>query len=121
MQARHLRGLLEHALEEIPRGGSRSARRAGRQVLPPGLPATGCSSTPLSVAQGVSALAATFPGIDRDVAVAGALLQDISKIDAYSSRAGGIDLTDAGKLQGEIPLGYFLVRREIESIARLPA
>ena len=56
----------------------------------------------LSVAQGVSALSATFPGIDRDVAVTGALLHDIGKIEAYTAENGAIELTDAGKLQGEI-------------------
>ena len=39
----------------------------------------------LSVAQGVSAISATFAGIDRDVAVAGALLHDIGKLDAYTA------------------------------------
>jgi 3'-5' exoribonuclease len=71
----------------------------------------------LSVAQGVHALAATFPGVDHDVAVTGALLHDIGKIEAYSMAGGAIELTDAGKLQGEIPLGYYIVRREIEEIA----
>jgi 3'-5' exoribonuclease len=75
----------------------------------------------LSVAQGVSAMAATFPGLDRDVAVTGALLHDIGKIEAYSMEGDAIDLTDAGKLQGEIPLGYYTVRREIEDIAGFPA
>jgi 3'-5' exoribonuclease len=76
----------------------------------------------LSVAQGVSALAGgTFPGIDRDVAVTGALLHDIGKVQAYSSLNGAIELTDAGKLLGEIPLGYYLVRREIERIEGFPA
>jgi 3'-5' exoribonuclease len=75
----------------------------------------------LSVAQGVSAMAATFPGIDRDVAVAGALLHDIGKIEAYEQTGGSIDLSDAGKLQGEIPLGYYRVRREIERIEGFPA
>jgi 3'-5' exoribonuclease len=75
----------------------------------------------LSVAQGVSAISATFPGIDRDVAVAGALLHDIGKIDAYESVGGAIDLSDAGKLQGEIPLGYYRVRRAIEDIPGFPA
>jgi 3'-5' exoribonuclease len=70
----------------------------------------------LSVAQGVHALAATFPGVDHDVAVTGALLHDIGKIEAYSMAAGAISLTDEGKLQGEIPLGYYLVRREIEEL-----
>jgi 3'-5' exoribonuclease len=75
----------------------------------------------LSVAQGVNAMAAgPFPGIDRDVAVAGALLHDIGKVEAYSAHNGSIELTDAGKLHGEIPLGYFMVRREIERIEGFP-
>jgi 3'-5' exoribonuclease len=74
----------------------------------------------LSVAQGVSALAATFPGIDRDVAVTGALLHDIGKVEAYASVNGAIELTDAGKLLGEIPLGYYAVRRAIEGIDGFP-
>lgn len=74
----------------------------------------------LSVAQGVSAMAATFPSIDRDVAVTGALLHDIGKVDAYESAGGVIELTDAGKLLGEIPLGYYRVRREIERIDGFP-
>jgi 3'-5' exoribonuclease len=74
----------------------------------------------LSVAQGVSALAATFPGIDRDIAVAGALLHDIGKVETYATRNGSIDLTDVGKLLGEIPLGYYTVRRTIERIEGFP-
>jgi 3'-5' exoribonuclease len=70
----------------------------------------------LSVAQAVSAISATFGGIDRDVAVAGALLHDIGKLDAYAFEGGAIAMTDAGKLQGEIPLGYYRVRRLIDDI-----
>ena len=70
----------------------------------------------LSVAQAVSAAANFFPGIDRDVAVTGALLHDIGKTEAYNDDPLAIDLTDAGRLQGEIPLGYYLVRRKIEDI-----
>ncbi len=70
----------------------------------------------LSVAQGVSAAAALFPGIDRDVAVTGALLHDIGKTQAYNDDPIAIELTDAGRLQGEIVLGYYLVRRQIERI-----
>jgi 3'-5' exoribonuclease len=55
----------------------------------------------LEVAQAVSAISATFAGIERDVAVAGALLHDIGKLEAYSDE-GAIELTDAGKLHGEI-------------------
>jgi len=71
----------------------------------------------LSVAQAVSAAAAFFPGIDRDVAVSGALLHDIGKTEAYNDDPLAIDLTDLGRLQGEIPLGYYLVRRQIEEIS----
>ncbi|HKB51501.1 MAG TPA: HD domain-containing protein [Solirubrobacterales bacterium] len=70
----------------------------------------------LSVAQAVSAAANFFPGIDRDIAVTGALLHDIGKTEAYNDDPLAIDLTDAGRLQGEIPLGYYLVRRQIEEI-----
>jgi 3'-5' exoribonuclease len=75
----------------------------------------------LSVAQGVSAISATFPGIDRDVAVTGALLHDVGKIHAYALEGGAIEMTDAGRLQGEIPLGYYLVRRQIDEISGFPA
>ncbi len=74
----------------------------------------------LTVAQSVSAIAANFPGIDRDVAVTGALLHDIGKLDAYTTDPLAIDMTDAGKLQGEIPLGYYRVRRLIEELPGFP-
>src|SRR6266516_3295212 len=70
----------------------------------------------VSVAQAVSASASAFPGIERDIAVTGALLHDLGKTMAYNDDPLAIDLTDAGRLQGEIPLGYYLVRREIERI-----
>ena len=74
----------------------------------------------VGVAQGVSAISATFPGIDRDVAVTGALLHDIGKLDAYAFEGHAIDLSDAGKLHGEIPLGYYRVRRTIEELDGFP-
>ncbi len=74
----------------------------------------------LGVAQAVSAISATFPGIDRDVAITGALLHDIGKLEAYDGDEQSIDLTDAGKLQGEIALGYYRVRRATEEIDGFP-
>jgi 3'-5' exoribonuclease len=74
----------------------------------------------LSVAQSVGLISATFPGIDRDVAVTGALLHDIGKLEAYTLDPHAIDLTDAGRLQGEIPLGYYRVRRTIEDLPGFP-
>ncbi len=74
----------------------------------------------LGVAQAVSAISATFPGIDRDVAVTGALLHDIGKLEAYTEDPASIDFTDLGRLHGEIALGYYRVRRTIERIEGFP-
>jgi 3'-5' exoribonuclease len=78
----------------------------------------------LGVAQAVSAISATFGGIDRDVAVTGALLHDIGKLEAYSVNGDpghpAIELSDAGRLHGEIALGYYLIRRLIEEIDGFP-
>jgi 3'-5' exoribonuclease len=74
----------------------------------------------LTVAQAVGAISATFPGIDRDVAVTGALLHDIGKLDAYELGAGSISMSDRGRLHGEIPLGYYRVRRTIERLDGFP-
>jgi 3'-5' exoribonuclease len=74
----------------------------------------------LMVAQAVSAISATFPGIDRDVAVTGALLHDIGKLESYQVHGGAISMSDDGRLYGEIALGYYLVRRAIEHLDAFP-
>jgi 3'-5' exoribonuclease len=74
----------------------------------------------LSVAQSVSAISAMFGGIDRDVAVTGALLHDIGKLEAYELHSAGIAMSDDGRLHGEIPLGYYRVRRTIERLDGFP-
>ena len=76
----------------------------------------------LTVAQAVGAISATFPGIDRDVAVTGALLHDIGKLEAYEldGESGAIEMSDLGRLYGEIPLGYYRVRRAIEQTDSFP-
>src|SRR5919107_1454406 len=47
-------------------------------------------------------------------------LHDIGKLDAYTADPLAIDLTDLGKLHGEIALGYFRIRRVIEDIPGFP-
>ena len=74
----------------------------------------------LSVGEAVAVISTTFPHIDRDVAITGALLHDVGKLDAYTVEPLAIDLTDLGKLHGEIALGYFRVRTAIEGIAGFP-
>jgi 3'-5' exoribonuclease len=119
VQNPHLRALLEAVLgPEAPTWAAfRDAPAAKRyhQAYRHGL-----LEHSLTVAQAVSATSATFPGIDRDVAVAGALLHDIGKLDAYAAGPLDIEMTDAGKLQGEIALGYYRVRRLIEDLPGFP-
>ena len=74
----------------------------------------------LQVADATAAAARTFAGIDRELALCGALLHDIGKLDAYSGDACGVSLNDAGRLIGEIPSGYYTVRRAIEQIPDFP-
>jgi 3'-5' exoribonuclease len=119
IQDRHLRDLLERLLSDRSEVGRRwreaPAAKYYHQAYRHGL-----LEHSLSVAKGVSAISATFPGIDRDVAVAGALIHDIGKVDAYTTRGESIELSDAGRLLGEIPLGYYTVRREIEETPGFP-
>jgi 3'-5' exoribonuclease len=119
VQQPHLRALLERVF------GERSELWAGYRVAPAAkyyhqAYRHGLLEHCLGVAQAVSAVSATFGGIDRDVAVTGALLHDIGKLEAYTDDPQCIDLTDAGRLQGEIALGYYRIRRAIEEIDGFP-
>jgi 3'-5' exoribonuclease len=115
VQDRHLRQLLDTVFGERSatwtRYRSAPAAKRFHQAYRHGL-----LEHSLSVAQAVSAISATFTEINRDVAVAGALLHDIGKLDAYAFAGCAIEMTDAGKLEGEIALGYYRVRRLIEGI-----
>src|SRR5579875_3668302 len=75
----------------------------------------------LTVARAVAAIAPTLPGCDRDLALAGALLHDIGKLDAYALAAGSIEMTDEGRLLGEIALGYRRVGVLLARVDGFPA
>jgi 3'-5' exoribonuclease len=119
VQQPHLRELLERLLGEASEVWARyrtaPAAKHYHQAYRHGL-----LEHSLGVAQAVSAISATFGGIDRDVAVTGALLHDIGKLDTYGEHAGAIELTDAGRLHGEIALGYYRIRRASEQIEGFP-
>jgi 3'-5' exoribonuclease len=119
VQEPHLRALLERVF------GESSQTWAGYRIAPAAkyyhqAYRHGLLEHCLGVAQAVSAISATFGGIDRDVAVTGALLHDIGKLEAYTEDPHNIDLTDAGRLHGEIALGYYRIRRAIEDIEGFP-
>jgi len=117
----HLRGLLLRLLDPDTDIGRRWHRAPAAKYYHQAY-RHGLLEHCLTVAQGVHAMAAgPFSDVDHDMAVTGALLHDIGKVQAYGMVNGATELTDAGKLLGEIPLGYYLVRREIERIEGFPA
>jgi 3'-5' exoribonuclease len=115
----HLRALLDRVFgagsELWPRFRDAPAAKFFHQAYRHGL-----LEHALTVGQAAHALCATFPGIDHDLAVTGALLHDIGKLDAYIAEPGAIDLSGNGRLLGEIPLGYYRVRRLCEEIDGFP-
>jgi 3'-5' exoribonuclease len=119
VQGEHLRGLLDSTFRTgsptWARFRAAPAAKHYHQAYEHGL-----LEHTVTVAQAVSALSAIFPGIDRDLAVTGALLHDIGKLDTYETCEGRIEMTDDGRLQGEIVLGYTLVRAELDHHADFP-
>jgi 3'-5' exoribonuclease len=74
----------------------------------------------LEVVDAVSDFVRSHPAADRDLAVVGALLHDIGKLESYEDEPIGSDFSDAGRFEGEIPLGYYRVRRAIEQLSGFP-
>jgi 3'-5' exoribonuclease len=115
----HLAALMESLLGTRSSGG-RAFRRAFAAQYNHHAYRSGLLEHSLQVADVTLAAARTFAGIDRELALCGALLHDIGKLDAYSGDACGVSLNDAGRLIGEIPSGYYIVRRAIDQIPDFP-
>lgn len=73
----------------------------------------------MGMVKAAEGIAATYPRVDRDLLVTGALLHDIGKIEEFRVRAG-IDYSDAGMLLGHIVLGAGLVDRYITRVPGFP-
>jgi len=61
-----------------------------------------------------------YPGLDRDLLLAGVLLHDLGKIEELSV-VGGFKYTDPGKLVGHIGLGLAMLERKAKEVGDLPA
>lgn len=72
----------------------------------------------LVVSEVAAAVADRIPSVDRDMVVAGGLLHDIGKTQAYSTDPFRPGLTDKGRLHGEIVLGQAIVA---DLLRELPA
>jgi 3'-5' exoribonuclease len=111
-----LGGLIGPAGELRERFVSATAAKYNHHAYPGGL-----LEHTLQVTAATAVVGALYRGVDRDLAVAGALLHDIGKLDAYDDDPVARDMTDAGRLEGEIPMGYYRVRRAIEQIPGFPS
>ena len=119
IEDRWLRTLLERLLGPTGQRRERfiraSAAKYNHHAYPGGL-----LEHSLQVVQAVRDVGASYGGVDCDLAVAGALLHDIGKLDAYDDNPVARDMTDAGRLEAEIPMGYYTGRRAIEELAGFP-
>jgi 3'-5' exoribonuclease len=74
----------------------------------------------LQVAGLVDETSRILPGVDRDLAVCGALLHDIGKLESYSPDGHCARLNDTGRLIGEIPAGFQRVKAVFEGVPGFP-
>ena len=72
------------------------------------------------VAETAAGVASRLDTVDRDLTVAGGLLHDIGKTQAYTSGGMAPLMTDAGRLRGEIVIGHDMVRDLIAEVPGFP-
>jgi 3'-5' exoribonuclease len=113
----HLRALLESFLADpvfVERYSSAPAAKAMHHVYIGGL-----LEHSLAVASLVDDVCRRYPGLNRDLLVAGALLHDVGKV-AELSYARSFDYTDDGKLLGHIVIGVEMVEERIRQLPGFP-
>ncbi len=74
----------------------------------------------LAVARLANAIAALYPGIDRDLFITGALLHDVAKVEEFSYESFPFSYTDRGRLVGHLVLGAEMVRERAGKIKNFP-
>jgi 3'-5' exoribonuclease len=116
----HLRALLERAFD--------GAREPGATfVVAPAAVRNhhayrhGLLEHSLIVAECAADVASRFDSVDRDLVVAGGLLHDMGKTLAYTTDGMVPQMTDAGRLHGEIVMGHSIVLRLIDELPGFPA
>jgi 3'-5' exoribonuclease len=116
---RNLHALLERALDAEREPGATFA------VVPAAVShhhayKNGLLEHSIIVAEVAAPVAESFPTVNRDLTVAGALLHDIGKTQSYSTDLLDPGFTDAGRLHGEIVLGHDIVRGLIAELPGFP-
>ncbi len=75
----------------------------------------------LAVARLADRLAASYPGLDRSLLIAGALLHDIGKVEEFRYDSYPFDYTDRGRLVGHLVIGAERVAEAAAKISDFPA
>ena len=116
----HLRDLLERAFDGSREPGATFAV-APAAVRNHHAYRHGLLEHSLIVTEAAAGVASRFETVDRDLVVAGALLHDIGKTQAYTSGGMAPQMTDIGRLHGEIVVGHDMVRELIDEAPDFPA
>ena len=116
----HLRTLLERAFDGSREPGATLAV-APAAVRNHHAYRHGLLEHSLIVAETAAGVASRFDSVDRDIVVAGGLLHDIGKTQAYTSGGMAPQMTDVGRLHGEIVMGHDMVRDLIGEVPDFPA
>lgn len=114
---RHLRALLQAFLADetfMAAYGRAPAAKAMHHVYLGGL-----LEHSLAVAALADDICRRYPGLNRDLLVAGALLHDVGKVNELRY-ARSFEYTDAGKLLGHIVIGVELVEEKVRALPEFP-
>ncbi len=74
----------------------------------------------LSIARLADVVAIHYPGVDRSLLLAGALLHDIGKLRELKAEVGVIDYTVEGRLKGHLIIGSEMIAGVAETIKDFP-
>ncbi len=75
----------------------------------------------LSCAQLADSLARHYPGVDRDLLIAGTLLHDIGKVQEMAFQGVVVEYTTVGRLKGHLVIGSEMIAAAAAAIADFPA
>ena len=115
----HVRALLERALDGAREPGATFAV-APAAVRNHHAYRHGLLEHSLIVAEAAAGVASRFASVDYDLVVAGGILHDVGKTLAYTSDGMAPQMTDAGRLHGEIVMGHDMVRDLIDEDPDFP-
>lgn len=74
----------------------------------------------LSMAKLADMLSSHYPGVNRSLLIAGALLHDLGKVNELRMENGIIDYTDSGRLKGHLVMGSEMVSNVAAGIRDFP-